>query len=331
MVAGVLAEAVLLRLLARGGVYFLDDAPDAIRGTYSALVNIGVGALNFASIAVLVALGVMVLARLDAPSAMDRVLGAALALILATSIAVTIWSPAPAAALGYLLVSAFAAALIAFHAMRRERALSMRLAIVGLAATYGLLLIAKALPLAGQLGWGESGGVSVVVTISEIVTGLAIVTLAVSNRATRTWRAWVPGAAVTIVLLGMSFGMKDAVPLIGIWAFGLTLDLPVAVYAIGAGLVTWIVFSALLAGRASLAAALVMVFLAHRLLPLVYFNVLMVYGLALLARLPHESLVTGLDRAAATRTEELGQGPTRGLERRRWALRAPRVSRARLD
>ncbi|MBM4435803.1 MAG: hypothetical protein FJ029_00925 [Actinobacteria bacterium] len=282
----------------------LNGAPPAVRATYGALVDAGVVALNFATLVAFVLTGVL---ALRAARARRWAGGLLLALVVAGSIGASVAPPSAALTLAYLLASALVATCligrcvatarpgwdVRSHTAAAPNAAELtqrmplhwreRAALIAFGVAYALLLAAKALPVAAQLGWGHGSGVGDVVQAAEGVTLLAIV-LGASAWITRwSWRAAGAGVSVAILLAGAMLGMPEPAPLIGIWAFGLTFELPAVLYALGAGLAAATLVGALRDRRPLLAAALVLFLLSHRLLPLTYFNLLYVLAFALLA------------------------------------------------
>jgi hypothetical protein len=67
-------------------------------------------------------------------------------------------------------------------------------------------------------------------------------------------------------------------PLIAIWAFGLGLYLPFPLYALGLWLLILTVWRLAADGRWPAGAGLLLILLGHRMLPLVYFNLLIGVG-----------------------------------------------------
>lgn len=85
------------------------------------------------------------------------------------------------------------------------------------------------------------------------------------------------------MLAGGLVAGADRFPLISTWALGVTMSLPWFVYAATGALLSLTVLNLLRTGRPLLGLALVFLFLTHRMLPLTYFNLLILTGFLLIA------------------------------------------------
>ena len=88
---------------------------------------------------------------------------------------------------------------------------------------------------------------------------------------------------VGVLMMGSYFSTPDRFPLISTWALGVTMSMPFIAYAISATLLGVTMLKLLTSGRQIIAFGLVLLFFSHRMLPLTYFNLLILAGFLLIS------------------------------------------------
>ena len=116
--------------------------------------------------------------------------------------------------------------------------------------------------------------------------------------------AWVRTRRVKLLAGPLIFGMllmggyasgPERYPLISTWALGVTMSLPFLAYVVGLVLLGITVLKLITTERALLGMALLLLYFGHRMLPLTYFNILVMAGFLLAltslisTRLPSEN------------------------------------------
>jgi hypothetical protein len=290
-----MVEMVLFRTFSRTGIYLLQEGtPDWVYDAYSGLVWIGSTAFNMAAILVLLVVAVAAGYLWYRRDVVGRTLPILAALMVPWNLALFIGTPGSAATLLY--VGASAAIVVAAVAAARSSASPWELAalsIIGLSylCVYYFEAVAP-LRLAGITFSDHSLGVF---QAGEALAGVGILAAFLAWGRTRRVRLLAGPLVLGILLMGGYASGPERYPLVSTWALGVTMSLPFFAYVAGLVLLGVTVLKLITTDKALLGMALLLLFFGHRMLPLTYFNILVMAGflLALTAlistRLPSEN------------------------------------------
>jgi hypothetical protein len=283
LVAAVLIELLLFRMFARTGIYlFKDDTPRWVYDVYQTLVWIGNTLFNFAAILTVllfaVAAGYLWMRR--------RTFGGLLPVL---AVAMVVWHLAlfvvyPSAILSLLYLALSVAMVVAsvaasWRAMTRMGRTAMLLLTASFTCVYYFEAIAP-LRIAGVSFADHGIGVF---QFGEAVAGLAIVAAFVAWGRTRSVRVLAVPAVVGLLMVGSYVSGPERLPLISTWSMGVIMNMPFAAYAVAIPLMLVTILRLSVSGQPLLGFGLALMFFSHRMLPLTYFNMLILGGFLLAA------------------------------------------------
>ena len=249
LLAAGLSELVLFRTLSRVGVHIPKQG--AVLNVYEVLVQAGSYAFNVSSIAVVVAVAMMAYGALRGEFGRHPLLAAvapALAAFVGVSVLFAFVQEGPAAKLVYGLMSAAIMLALAGEAYASRRSAPLRCAVVVVAVLAYLgaqyhVLAAQAYQVMGltsdppgSMPALEVAEALVLVNAFLIFWGWSGVRLRSEARPTLL-QIGVAGLLV-ILFLGSYYGRPDSstAAILSLWSLGLTLYLPVPLYALALGL-----------------------------------------------------------------------------------------------
>jgi hypothetical protein len=122
--------------------------------------------------------------------------------------------------------------------------------------------------------------------LSEGLLLLVAISLPITIGLSRSLKVWVGSILLTSLLIGLYLGNPDIIPLISMWAFGITMYLPFWIYVLALWAVSVAILTLLNRGHLLPAFALAILLGSHRELPLTYFNNLTLIALLLIAVTP---------------------------------------------
>ena len=144
-----------------------------------------------------------------------------------------------------------------------------------------------------QLGFSFDGRGVAVFQAGEALAGLAIVAAFLVWGRTRDMKLLAAPVIVGLLIAGAYFSGPERLPLISTWALGVTMSMPLVLYAVGITLLGVTLLKLLTTGNPVAAYGLTLLYFSHRLLPLTYFNLLILGGFIMIT----VALATGsLDR-----------------------------------
>ncbi|MAG36403.1 MAG: hypothetical protein CL878_09185 [Dehalococcoidia bacterium] len=274
---------LLFRLFARTGIYLLGDGTPAwVYSGYRAAVWAGTTAYNFAAILTLVLCSVIAIYFWLRRDIGGRFLPLLAGAMVPWNLGLFFFSPGPAMSLAYLMVSAgivVSAVAVSWPGATR----AARLALVSLATSFLCVYYFAAVAPLRHAGWTfDDHGIDVFRS-GEALAAIGILAAFVAWGRTRRLRLIIGPAVAAALLIGGHASVPERFPLIGTWAMGVTMHLPFLVYAVGAALLGLTVLKLLHSGRGLLGLGLALLFASHRMLPLTYFNLLIVCGFLLMA------------------------------------------------
>ena len=248
LIAG-LGELLLFRTLSRVGVHIPKQG--AVLDVYDALVQIGSFSFNVSSVMVFPALGIVAYAALRRAAGRDPLLATGAAIVAglaAVSFLLAFVDEGPSARFAYGIV--FVSALLAFcaHAWVRRRHEPLRALVVGLIALAYLAAQYYALANHAYRAFELTSAPAATTTTLEVAellvlaNAVAVFCLWSGVRRGLRWRPhWsqVAAAGLLVVLfLGSYGGGEDSstTAILSLWTLGLTLYLPLPLYALALGL-----------------------------------------------------------------------------------------------
>ena len=286
LVVAVVMEIVFLRMFARAGIYiFQDNSPEWLYAVYSSLVWLGRAALNFAATLAPILLLVLVVVLWQRRTMDSRLVSAVILVTLGLE-ASLFWAPAnPGLSLTYFASSIFLVSLaliLYFRSGGLRMALTLGLLLALFLTSYWFQIV----PLAHQLGIVWLGGSIVAFQLSEGLLLLVAISLPITIGFGRSFKVLVGSILLTLPLLGIYLGNPDMLPLISMWAFGISLYLPFWAYVVALWAALAAILTLLNRGHLLLACAMALLLSSHRELPLTYFNNLILVALLLIVAMP---------------------------------------------
>ena len=287
LVVAVVTEVVFLRMFARAGIYILQDSsPEWLHTVYSSLVWLGRAALNFATILAPVLLLVLVVVLWQRGTRVSRLASVVVLVTLGLEGSLFLATPNPGLSLTYFSSSIFLVGLAFTLYWRSGGSLRMALTLGPLLLMFLASYWYKVVPLAHQLGGTWLLGSIAAFQLSEGLLLLVAISLPITIGLSRSLKVWVGSILLTLLLIGMYLGNPDMVPLISMWAFGITMYLPFWTYVLALWAVSVAILSLLNRGHLLPVFTLVILLSSHRELPLTYFNNLTLVALLLIATSP---------------------------------------------
>lgn len=247
LLAAGLGELVLFRALSRVGVHIPKEG--VVIDLYDALVRLGSFAFDVSTVVVFLAVGLLAYALLRRPATPHLLLATVPPLLFfaTLSLILDLTEEGPSVKLAYGVLSAAIMILIALHAWQerqREPARSLAVGLVVLAylaAQYQLLAYQgyRALDIGAQ-----PPGTTRALELAEllVLANAFLLFWAWSGvRAGLRWRPWWPqvvvGGLLIVVFLGAYRGEESSTAaILSLWTLGLTLYLPLPLYALALGL-----------------------------------------------------------------------------------------------
>ncbi len=279
----VFVETLLFRIFARGGVYFItEDTPSVIKNGYTGLIFGGNVLFNFAAPVALLILGLLaVRVWAKRPDPVYIAVAGAIGVVVVIGVLMMLGLSAPFLSTGYFAASTLVLTGVFILAIRRRVGLPVTAFVLLTGMSYLTIYSFKGF---GSMALAETGirsaGMYALGEWLSVVAFLALLPL-LRNRLDR--RSIVIASAVSLLVLGMTFGRADSIPLIATWAFGLTLMLPFVLYVAVLWVVVALISSSARRGNTTLIAGIMLVMLGHRTIPLTYFNDLVLVGLLLVS------------------------------------------------
>ena len=290
-----MVEMVLFRTFSRTGIYLLKEGtPDWVYKAYNGLVWVGSASFNMAAILVLLVLAVAAGYLWHRRDVVGRTLPILAASMVPWNLVLFMGTPGSASTLLY--VGASAAIVVAAVTAARSSANRWELAalsIIGLSflCVYYFETISP-LRLAGFTFNDHSLGVF---QIGEALAGVGILAAFLAWGRTRRVKLLAGPLIFGMLLMGGYASGPERYPLISTWALGVTMSLPFLAYVVGLVLLGITVLKLITTERALLGMALLLLYFGHRMLPLTYFNILVMAGFLLAltslisTRLPSEN------------------------------------------
>jgi hypothetical protein len=195
-------------------------------------------------------------------------------------------SPNPGLSLAYFGSSIFLVGLAFTLYFRGGGVLRMALTLGPLLVVFLASYWYKVVPLAHQLGGTWLEGSIAAFQLSEGLLLLVAISLPITIGISRSLKVLAGSILLTLPLIGMYLGNPDMVPLISMWAFGVTMYLPFWAYVVALWAVSAVFLTLLSRGYRLPAFALVLLFSGHRELPLTYFNNITLVALILIVTTP---------------------------------------------
>ena len=287
LVVAAVVEVVLLRILARAGIYiFQDSSPSWLYTVYNFLIWLGKAALNFATILAPVLLLVLVLVLWQRGTRVSRLASVVVLVTLSLEGSLFLITPNAGLSLAYFASSIFLVGLALILYWRGGGSPWMALTLGPLLVVFLASYWYKIVPLAHQLGGTWFLGSIATFQLSEGLLLLTAISLPITIGLSRSLKVWVGSILMTSLLIGMYLGNPDMVPLISMWAFGITMYLPFWIYVLALWAVSVAILTLLNRGHLLLAFALIILLSGHRELPLTYFNNLTLIALLLIVTTP---------------------------------------------
>lgn len=279
---GVLAETLLFRIFSRTGIYlFNDETPRWVYDGYKAAVWLGNTSYNFSSILSFLLLTALAAYLWTRRHSVGRFLPVATGVIVPWNLALLVSSPGPLAALLYIAVSASIVVAATIVVCTRAPAIN-RVPMALLAGSFLCAYYFETIAPLRQLGINFADRGLFVFQFGEILVGLAILAAFLAWGRTRRWQL-IAGPAILGILLAVAYlSGPERLPLISTWALGVTMNLPFIVYAMGLVLLGVTILKLLRGDGRLLGISLMILLLAHRMMPLTYFNILILLGFLLL-------------------------------------------------
>lgn len=280
---GVLIETALFRVFPRTGIYlFNEGTPSWVYQVYRTGVWIGNTMSNFATITVALLFALMVAYLWGRRITGGKILPVMAAGMLVWHVALFFFVPGPALAVLYLVLSA-AIVVTSLAVVWNRSAKAERATLLLLAASYmGVYYFETISPLR-QAGWTFADYGIQVFQVGEALAGAGILAAFLAWGRTRNLKIMALPVFAGILLAGSYLGDPDRFPLISTWALGVTMSLPFVFYAAGVVLLGITFLKLVSSGRHMLAFGLILVLFSHRMLPLTYFNMLVLGGFLLMA------------------------------------------------
>ena len=286
LVVAVAAEVVFLRVFARAGIYiFQDNSPEWLYTVYSSLVWLGRAALNFANILAPVLLLVLVVVLWQRRARVARLASVAILVTLGLEGSLFLVPPNPSLSITYFGSSIFLVCL-AFALYRKGGGLRMALTLVPLLVMFLSSYWYMVVPLIHQLGGTWLEGSIATFQLSEGLLLLVAISLPVTIGHSHSFKVLGGSILLTLPLIGIYLGNSGMVPLISMWAFGISMYLPFWLYVLALLAASVAILTLLNRGHQLPAFALAILFSGHRELPLTYFNNLALIALLLIMTAP---------------------------------------------
>lgn len=287
LVVAIVVEVAFLRMFARAGIYiFQDNSPEWLYTIYNSLVWLGRAALNFATILAPVLLLVLVVVLWQRGTRVSRLVSVVVLVTLGMEGSLFLVSSNPGLSLTYFGSSIFLVGLALVLYWRSGGSLRMALTLGPLLIMFLASYWYKVAPLAHQLGGEWFPGSIAAFQLSEGLLLLVAISLPIAIGLSRSPKVWVGSILLTSPLIGLYLGNPDMIPLISMWAFGITMYLPFWIYVLALWAVSVAILTLLNRGHLLPAFALVILLSSHRELPLTYFNNLTLIALLLIATRP---------------------------------------------
>ena len=276
-------EMLLFRIFSRTGIYlFHDDTPHWVYEAYKGLLWIGNSAYNFSMALAIVLLLVIGAYFWRRDNAAVSLLAPLVLVFAAWNLLLFVTAPVPQVSLAYLCISVIvigAANWFSWHSCTQiERAF-----LLSAAAAFWPVYYFKAVPVLRQLGWSFNDHGLDVFQIGEAMTGVAIFAAFLAWGRTREPFLIILSAFVTALLVAGFISGPERYSLVSTWALGVTMGFPFPLYVLGLSLLGITILNLIRTRRKIIALVLVLLFFGHRMLPLTYFNLLILNGFLLFA------------------------------------------------
>ena len=270
------------RMFARTGIYlFNDDTPQWVYWAYTSAVWLGNTMFNFAAILVTLLFALMAAYLWTRRHVFGRYLPVLAAIMVPWNVALFFASPGPTAALLYLGLSTgiIAASLWVLWPGSSKDARAFLLVIA--ASVIGVYYFQATASLR-QLGFTFDGHSVAAFQIAEALAGIAIIAAFLAWGRTRDVKLLAAPVIVGVLISVAFFSGPERLPLISTRALGVTMSMPFLLYAVGAALLGITLLKLLTSGNPLAAYGMTLLYFSHRMLPLTYFNLLILGGFILM-------------------------------------------------
>ena len=249
LLAAGLGELLLYRTLSRVGVHI--PKKGAVLDAYDALVRLGSFAFDVSSVLVFVALGLLAYTaarRWDGRTALAAVTPALIATVGVVSLLLSFWDEGPTARFAYGVLSAGAMLALAAQAWVQRGREPLRAAVVGLVVLAYLAAQYQVLAHQAYQALELSALPPTTTTLLELAELLVVANAFVVFWAwsgVREGTRWRPSrlqlatvGLLAVLFLGSYYGGEDSSTpaILSLWTLGLTLYLPLPLYALALGL-----------------------------------------------------------------------------------------------
>ena len=294
LVVATVTEVVFLRMLARAGIYiFRDSSPEWLYTVYSSLVWLGKAAWNFATMLAPLLLLVLVIVLWQRGNRISKLASVAVLITLGLEGSLFLVTPNPGLSLAYYGASIFLMSLVLILYWNNGGSFWMALTLGPLLVVFLASYWYKIVPQAHQLGWTWLPGSMIAFQLSEGLLLLTAISLPITIGLSRSLKVLAGSILLIFPLIGMYLSNSDMVPLISMWAFGVTMYLPFWTYVLALWAVSLAILTLLNRNHLLPAFALVILLSSHRELPLTYFNNLTLIAFLLIATTPWPVLRPG--------------------------------------
>lgn len=274
---------MLFRTFARTGIYlFNEDSPLWAFRAYTAVVWFGNTMFNFAAILSLIVLAVLAIVLWMRRDISGRALPIGAALFVPWNVALVFGTPSPMLELAYIGASVLLIGL-AMSVALKSASTGVRITSVLLGASFLCVYYFETIAPLRNSGISFADNGLLIFRVGEALAGVAIVASFLTWGKTRSVKVILFPALLGILMAGSYLTVPDRFPLITTWALGITMSMPNLLYSLGVALLGITLLNLVKSGKVLLASSLVLVYFSHRMLPLTYFNVLILIGFLLIA------------------------------------------------
>jgi hypothetical protein len=279
----VLIEMLLFRTFSRTGIYLLnEDTPLWVYQTYRVALWLGNAMYNFAAILVVILMLVGAAFMFSRQRTFGKILPALIVALVAWSVGLIFVSTGPLLTVAYLALSTatLITAIIVTWTMTRW---PIRVATAALAASFLCVYYFETIAPLRLSGFTFTDHGLGIFQIGEALVGVGIVAAFWAWGRTRKPRHILPPLFLTLLIVVGYIGGAERYPLVSTWSMGVIMSLPFYVYVVGIFLLSVTMMKLVTSERRTVAFALLFMVLTHRMLPLTYFNLLLISGFVLVA------------------------------------------------
>lgn len=274
-------EMLFFRIFSRTAIYLLtDDTPRWLYEAYKGFLWIGNASYNFSAFLTIILFLFVGTYLWTRGNPAEILLLALISVVVVWNLVLFVAEPGPQAVLAYLFISGVTIGTAVWIAWRSSSRLQ-RAFLLSVGMSFWSVYYFKAIPPLRQLGWSFNDHGLGVFQIGEFAAGVAIVGAFFAWGRTRELRLIIPSILITALFVVGFVSGPERYPLVSTWALGMTMGFPFPMYVVGVILLTITVLNLIRARNEIPALALVLLFFGHRMLPLTYFNLLVLAGFLL--------------------------------------------------